>query len=53
MTPEERAEILLNKYSLEYIKWVVNGMITQYHKEQNMERINHWNDIARYIKSKL
>ena len=51
MTSQARAEILINKYSLAYIKQLVNGMIRSYTKEDNKEKINHWNEIATIVKN--
>jgi len=53
MTVQERAELLLSKYSLSYIKAVVNSSILMYKKDDNIEKVNHWNDIAIYIKTKM
>jgi hypothetical protein len=52
MEAQQRAEILLKKYSKEYNREVVNGMITMYRKEDNIERLNHWNEIAIILKAK-
>jgi NAD(P)H-nitrite reductase large subunit len=52
MEAQRRAEILLKKYSKEYNREVVNGMITMYRKEDNIERLNHWNEIALILKAK-
>jgi hypothetical protein len=53
MEAQRRAEILLSKYKLDYIKEVVNGMITNYRKEDNIERLEHWNQISLIIKAKV
>ena len=50
MTSTERAEILINKYSLFYLKRLVNGMIKEYTKTNNKEKLNHWNEIAVILK---
>lgn len=52
MEAQARAEILLNKYSKNYNREVVNGMITMHRKEDNIERLNHWNEIALILKAK-
>jgi hypothetical protein len=52
MEAQRRAEILLKKYSKEYNREVVNGMITMHRKEDNIERLNHWNEIALILKAK-
>ena len=53
MTPSERAELLLNKYSTGYIKATVNGIITICHKDKDITRLNHWNEVSRIIKTRL
>jgi hypothetical protein len=52
MEAQRRAEILLKKYSKEYNRQVVNGMITMHRKDDNIERLNHWNEIALILKAK-
>lgn len=52
MEAQQRAEILLKKYSKNYNREVVNGMITMHRKEDNIERLNHWNEIALILKAK-
>jgi len=53
MEAQERAILLLNKYSFEYIKSVVNNMIITYRKDDNIESLNHWNEISAIIKEKV
>lgn len=53
MEANERAEILLNKYSLGYIKQVVNSTIKNARKNDEIEVLNHWNEISLIIKKKL
>jgi hypothetical protein len=53
MTPTERADILLGKYKLEYIRFTVNGLIRTHTKDQNILMLNHWNEVARIIKQRL
>jgi len=52
MEATQRAEILYKKYSKEYIRQVVNGMIKMHRKDDNIERLNHWNEIAIILKAK-
>jgi hypothetical protein len=52
MEATQRAEILYEKYSKEYIRQVVNGMIKMHRKDDNIERLNHWNEIAIILKAK-
>ena len=53
MTPNERADLLLGKYSIGYIKATVNGLISMHTKDQNIKMLNHWNEVARIIKSRI
>jgi hypothetical protein len=53
MEANERAEILLKKYSLGYIKQVVNSTIKNARKNDEIEVLNHWNEISLIIKEKL
>lgn len=50
MMPDERASMLLNKYSFAYIKEVVNGIITQSRKRNETDICNYWNEVAKEIK---
>lgn len=49
-TPAERAMILLNKYQLDYVKDIVNGMVYNSRKENETEICNYWNEVAIEIK---
>lgn len=49
----ERADLLLNKYSLYYVKEVVNGMIKQSRKKDETDICNYWNDVALEIKKRI
>ena len=49
----ERADLLLNKYSLDYVKEVVNGIIKQSRKTNETEICNYWNEIALEIKKRI
>ncbi len=53
MEAKERAEILLKKYSLEYIKQVVNSNIKNARKKDEIEILNHWNEISLIIKERI
>jgi hypothetical protein len=53
MTPTERADLLLDKYSIEYIKLTVNGLIRMHTKDQNIKMLNHWNEVALIIKERI
>lgn len=50
MTAEERADLLLNKYPFDYVKEVVNGIITTSREKNETEVCNYWNEIALEIK---
>jgi hypothetical protein len=52
MEAAARAKILFEKYSKGYVKAVVNGMIKMHRKDDNIERLNHWNEIAIILKAK-
>ncbi len=49
-TSSERALLLLNKYPLEYVKTVINGLIYKTRKNNETENCNYWNDVAKDIK---
>ena len=50
MQPGERANLFLEKYSFEYIKFVINGMIKQTRKNNEAIACNYWNEVAIQIK---
>jgi hypothetical protein len=49
-SPRDRALLLLNKYPLDYIKEVVNGIIFQSRKRNEATVCNYWNEVAKEIK---
>ena len=49
-SPSQRAMLLLNKYKLDYLKDIVNGMIFNSRKENETEICNYWNEVAIEIK---
>lgn len=49
----ERADLLLNKYSLDYVKDVVNGIISQSRKNNETDICNYWNEVAIEIKKQI
>jgi hypothetical protein len=49
-TPLERATLLLNKYSFDYIRFLINGMIKQTRKNDEAVDCNYWNEVAIEIK---
>jgi hypothetical protein len=50
-SPIERAQLLLNKYSLKYVKDTVNGNIEQAKKNTEIDTLNYWNEVSLSIKS--
>ena len=48
-----RAEMLLEKYPLPYLKQVVNGLITQSRKHNETDACNYWNEVAIEIKKRI
>jgi hypothetical protein len=50
MQPDKRANLFLEKYSFEYIKFVINGMIKQTRKNNEAIACNYWNEVAIQIK---
>ena len=45
-TPTERALLLLNKYTLQYVKDTVNGNIEQSKKNTEIDTLNYWNEVS-------
>jgi hypothetical protein len=52
-TPELRAEMLLSKYSLDYLRFVINGLITNARKQNEIKDLNYWNEVAIEIKKRI
>lgn len=52
-TSDLRAELLLSKYSLPYIKEVINGMIRNAKKQNEIKELNYWNEVALEIKKRI
>ena len=50
MEPRKRAFLILNKYPLDYVKEVINGLITQSRKRDEIHACNYWNEVAIEIK---
>jgi hypothetical protein len=50
-TVSERAILLLNKYPIDYVKNVVNGLIQKTRKNNETEDCNYWNEVAIKIKN--
>ena len=51
-TVSERAILLLNKYPIDYVKNVVNGLIQKTRKNNEIQDCNYWNDVAIEIKNR-
>jgi hypothetical protein len=52
-TSDLRAELLLSKYSLPYIKEVVNGMISNAKNKGEIKVLNYWNEVSLEIKKQI
>lgn len=50
-TPSERAYLLLNKYPLDYVKMVVNGIIKNADKNNEIVNLEYWNEVSIEIKN--
>ena len=50
MKAVERARLLVDKYSLDYLKWVINGMIKQYRSNDDQKEVEYWFEVANEIK---
>jgi glyoxylate carboligase len=52
-TSDLRAELLLSKYSIPYIKEVINGLITNAKNKGEIKELNYWNEVALEIKKRI
>ena len=48
-----RADILLSKYSLPYLKEVINGLIQNAKNRGEIIELNYWNEVALKIKKRI
>ena len=48
-----RADILLSKYSLPYLKEVINGLIQNAKNKGEIIELNYWNEVALEIKKRI
>ena len=48
-----RAELLLSKYSVPYLKKVINGLITNAKNKGQIIELNYWNEVALEIKKRI
>jgi hypothetical protein len=52
-TSDLRADILLSKYSLPYLKDVINGLIQNAKNKGEIKELNYWNEVAIEIKKRI
>jgi len=50
MSAYDRAILLLKKYSIQYVKDIVNYEIKSSRKEDDAERCNYWNEVSKEVK---
>jgi predicted phosphatase len=48
-----RADILLSKYSIPYLKEVINGLIQNAKNRGEIIELNYWNEVALEIKKRI
>ena len=48
-----RAELLMSKYSLPYLKEVINGLIQNAKNRGEIIELNYWNEVALEIKKRI
>lgn len=48
-----RAELLLSKYKIPYLKEVINGLITNAKNRGEIIELNYWNEVALEIKKRI
>ena len=48
-----RAELLLSKYSVPYLKEVINGLIQNAKNKGEIIELNYWNEVALEIKKRI
>jgi hypothetical protein len=52
-TSDLRADILLSRYSLPYLKEVINGLIQNAKNRGEIIELNYWNEVALEIKKRI
>jgi RNase P/RNase MRP subunit p30 len=52
-TSDLRVDILLSKYSLPYLKEVINGLIRNAKNRGEIIELNYWNEVALEIKKRI
>jgi len=48
-----RAELLLSKYKIPYLKEVINGLIQNAKSRGEIIELNYWNEVALEIKKRI
>jgi predicted phosphatase len=48
-----RADLLLSKYSVPYLKEVINGLIQNAKNKGEIIELNYWNEVALEIKKRI
>jgi hypothetical protein len=52
-TSDLRVDILMSKYSLPYLKEVINGLIRNAKNRGDIKELNYWNEVALEIKKRI
>ena len=52
-TSDLRVDILMSKYSLPYLKEVINGLIKNAKNRGDIIELNYWNEVALEIKKRI
>ena len=52
-TSDLRVDILMSKYSLPYLKEVINGLIRNAKNRGDIIELNYWNEVALEIKKRI
>jgi hypothetical protein len=52
-TSDLRVDILMSKYSLPYLKEVINGLIQNAKNRGEIIELNYWNEVALEIKKRI
>ena len=52
-TSDLRAENLISKYSLPYLKEVINGLIQNAKNKGEIIELNYWNEVSLEIKKRI
>lgn len=52
-TSDLRAELLLSKYKIPYLREVINGLIQNAKNKGQIIELNYWNEVALEIKKRI